>query len=190
VTDFASSLHRASTTLVLTIVAAGVGACSGDRGAHPAAASHACAAAEYHEFDFFLGDWDTYDISAPDKAIARNHVTPMVGACAVRELYEQFDGRVGESFSVYDATRQLWHQSWVTNAGELLLLDGHLIGDKMVLIGTQRSANGVPSLVRGVWYRDSTGVRETADRSSDSGRTWSPWFDIEFRRHGRSTSNR
>lgn len=147
--------------------------------------SRACAGPAYHEFDFFVGDWDTYDAHGPDTIIARNHVTPMLGGCAVRERYEQGDGHVGESFSVYDSTRGLWHQSWVTNRGELLLLDGRLHGDSMVLLGTDRGPHGETRLVRGIWYPESTAVREIADRSTDSGRTWTPWFDIWFRPHRR-----
>lgn len=147
--------------------------------------SRVCAGPPYHQFDFFRGDWDTYDTHGPDTIIARNRVTSMLGGCAVRERYEQRDGHVGESFSLYDASRGLWHQSWVTNRGELLLLDGSLRGDSMVLVGTDRGARGEPRLVRGVWYPESTSVREIADRSTDSGRTWTPWFDITFRPHRR-----
>lgn len=148
--------------------------------------SRACSAPEYRQFDFFLGDWDAYDVG-PDTLIARNHVTPMLDGCAVREQYHQRDGHVGESFSVYDASRGLWHQSWVANDGQLLVLEGHLEGKRLILIGTERTKTGATQLVRGIWYPESTAVRETADRSSDNGRTWTRWFDIWFRPHKGST---
>jgi hypothetical protein len=143
-----------------------------------------CAAPEFHQFDFWLGDWDAFDAAEPTKLVARNHVTPMLGGCAVREVYQQTDGLVGESFSTYDASRGRWHQSWVTNRGTLLLLDGALNGDRMTLTATQKSSAGTASLLRGVWYREGGAVRETVDRSTDGGKTWSPVFDILFRRHG------
>jgi len=31
-------------------------------------ASEACSAPVYRQFDFFVGDWDTYDVQAPDKS--------------------------------------------------------------------------------------------------------------------------
>src|SRR5205085_1515790 len=92
-----------------------------------------CTSPEYRQFDFFVGDWNTYDVGAPNALVARNRVTRMVGGCALREVYEQRDGLRGESFSTYDASRKRWHQSWVTNRGQLLLLDGGLEGDRMVL---------------------------------------------------------
>jgi hypothetical protein len=147
-------------------------------------ASPKCDSAEYRQFDFFAGDWDTYDVSDPRKVVARNRVTPMVDGCALREVYEQTDGMRGESFSTYDATRQLWHQSWVTNRGELLLLDGKLEGTRMVLSATERHADGSASLLRGIWWREGTSVRELAERSTNAGKTWTTVFDIVFRPHG------
>lgn len=145
----------------------------------------ACAGPEYHQFDFFAGDWDTYDVAAPTKAIARNHVTPMAGGCALREVYQQNDGLLGESFSMYDAGRRVWHQSWVTNRGQLLLLEGALADGRMVLTATEQGQGGESSLLRGTWWRIPGAVRETAERSRDGGRTWTPVFDIVFRPHQR-----
>jgi hypothetical protein len=143
----------------------------------------ACVGAEYRQFDFFAGDWDTYDVGVPETITARNHVMPMLSGCALREVYEQRDGLRGESFSTYDASRSLWHQSWVTNRGQLLLLDGQLEGDRMVLIATEREKGGASSLLRGVWWREGANVRERAERSRDGGVTWTPVFDIIFRPH-------
>jgi hypothetical protein len=146
-------------------------------------ASQQCTTPQYRQFDFFLGDWDVYDVGA-SAVKARNRVTHMLGACALREVYERPDGYVGESFSTYDAVRGLWHQSWVTNHGELLLLDGGLKSDAMVLTAMEPITSGSPSVLRGTWRRRPDGsLRETAERSKDGGKTWSVVFDIEFRRH-------
>jgi hypothetical protein len=146
----------------------------------------ACAAAEFRQFDFFAGDWDTYDVADSTKIVARNQVTVILDGCVLREVYQQTDGLVGESFSLYDASRGGWHQSWVTNRGALLLLDGRLEGDRMVLTGTEKATDGTSSLLRGIWRREGPAVRETAERSIDGGKTWKPVFDILFRKHGRS----
>jgi hypothetical protein len=142
-----------------------------------------CATAEFRQFDFFAGDWDTYDVADPSKVVARNRVTVVLDGCAVREVYKQGDGLVGESLSIYDASRRRWHQSWVTNRGSLLLLNGGLEGERMVLTGPDRVADGAPSLLRGLWWRDGADVREKAERSTDGGKTWRPVFDIVFRQH-------
>ncbi|MFL5519004.1 MAG: hypothetical protein ACJ8DJ_22830 [Gemmatimonadales bacterium] len=108
----------------------------------------------------------------------------ILGGCVVHEVYRQTDGLVGESFSIYDASRGGWHQSWVTNHGALLLLDGGLEGDRMALTATEKAPDGTTSLLRGVWRREGNAVRETAERSADRGKTWTPVFDILFRPHG------
>lgn len=142
-----------------------------------------CTEGVYRQFDFFAGDWDTYDVAAPATVIARNHVSPMAGGCALREVYQQDDGLIGESFSTYDAGRRVWHQSWVTNRGQLLLLEGGFTDGRMVLTATEHGRGGESSLLRGTWWRIPGGVRETAERSRDGGRTWAPVFDIVFRPH-------
>jgi len=145
--------------------------------------SATCATPEYRQFDFWLGDWDTFELNAPDKVIARNHVDSILDGCVIREVYEQNDGLVGQSFTIYDGTRKVWHQSWVTNRGQLLIVEGGIQGERMVLTGLDQTTNGKSRQLRGIWVRVSGGVRETAETSSDGGKTWQPLFDIVFRPH-------
>jgi hypothetical protein len=173
-----------ATLLVALAVGLAVTAAStGQSGPHaPPAAS--CSAPAFRQFDFFEGDWDTYDIADSSKVVARNRITSALGGCALREVYEQGDGLVGESLSLYDVSRRRWHQSWFTNQGGLLLLDGGLEGARMVLTGEEKAADGTSSLLRATWWQEGKAVRETAERSADGGRTWAPVFDIVFRPHG------
>ena len=143
----------------------------------------ACTASGYRQFDFWLGDWDTYDVGLPHKIVARNHVDLILDRCVVHEVYDGANGSRGESFSIYDASRHAWHQSWVTNRGVLLLLDGRIVDGAMVLQGTDRSQPEGFRLIRGIWRPATDGVRETAEVSSDYGKSWQPLFDIIFRPH-------
>ena len=145
--------------------------------------SAACSAPVYRQFDFFAGDWDTHDVQAPDKVVARNTVKIILDGCVIHEDYRQNDGLHGDSYSLYDAARKVWHQSWVTNRGALLLLDGGMQGDRMVFKGVERKAGKLDALVRVAWYRQGDGVRETAERSLDGGKSWEPEFDILFKPH-------
>src|SRR5579863_5211998 len=86
--------------------------------------SAACAAPEYHQFDFWVGDWDAFDIDNPTAPVARTRVDRILDGCVLREDYQGRDGHQGQSFSIYDASRKVWHQSWVTNRGELLVIEG------------------------------------------------------------------
>ncbi|MGB8580747.1 MAG: hypothetical protein WCD47_07985 [Candidatus Sulfotelmatobacter sp.] len=115
--------------------------------------------------------------------VARLKVDHLLDGCVLREQYEGTDGHKGESVSIYDGSRKVWHQTWVTNRGELLVIEGGLKDGEMVLTGTDRTAEGRERLVRGIWKAEGAGVRETAVRSPDGGRTWKPWFDLIFRVH-------
>jgi hypothetical protein len=88
-----------------------------------------------------------------------------------------------KSFSIYDASRKVCHQSWVTNRGKLLIIEGKLEDGAMVLAGVDRTPSGEERYVHGIWKPADGGVRETAFTSTDGGKTWKSWFDLMFRPH-------
>jgi hypothetical protein len=141
----------------------------------------ACSAPEYHQFDFWVGDWDAFE-GAGAAPVARLHVTRILDGCALLEDYLDTGGHHGESFSMYDGYRKLWHQTWVANRGELLVMDGAFTAGAMTLGGADPS-KGPRGMVRGTWTPVASGVREVAATSADGGATWQPWFDITFRPH-------
>jgi len=141
-----------------------------------------CAAPEYRQFDFWAGDWDAFEIDG-STPVARIRVDRLLDGCVLREVYEDTAGLRGESFSIYDASRKLWHQSWVTNRGQLLVIEGRLETGEMVLSGVDHTAEGGERHVRGTWKPVNEGARETAVTSTDGGKTWKPWFDLLFRPH-------
>lgn len=142
-----------------------------------------CVAPEYRQFDFWAGDWDVFDIDNPATRVALTRVDRILDGCVLRENYQGTNGAQGQSFSIYDASRKIWHQSWVTNRGQLLIIEGAMQVGEMVLTGMDHTASGEERLVRGMWKPVEGGVRETAVTSSDGGKTWRPWFDLMFRPH-------
>ena len=142
-----------------------------------------CAAPDYRQFDFWIGDWDVFDSDNLAIKVARVRVEPILNGCVLRETYEAPDGHQGQSFSIFDASRQVWHQSWVTNSGQLLVVEGAMQAGAMILNGVDRAPDGKERRVRGIWKAASESVRESATRSTDGGLTWKPWFDLLFRPH-------
>jgi hypothetical protein len=142
-----------------------------------------CSAAEYRQFHFWLGDWDSVD-SATGKPDARVRVTSILNGCVLHEDYQAVDGHRGQSFTMYDATRKVWHQTWVTDHGRLLEIEGHFQSNRMILSGTDLTSTGEHRQIRGIWKPLHGGlVEETAFTSTDGGKTWQPWFDLIFRPH-------
>lgn len=146
------------------------------------APSAQCADAAHRQFDFWLGDWDTFRIGKTNgPSVARNQVTSILGGCVLHEVYTRTDGYTGESFTIYDNARKRWHQSWVSNEGEWLVVEGVRQGKQIVLTGSTTDDKG-ETLHRVSWEHVSDGVRETATQSRDGGKTWQADFDIVFRR--------
>jgi len=141
----------------------------------PAPAS--CAAPVYRQLDFWAGDWDVFDVGSPTK-VAHARVDLILDGCVLREDYQGVDGHKGQSFTIYDAARKVWHQSWVTNRAELLMIEGKLEDGEIVLSGEDHAKG---ELVRGTWKPENGNVREIAVTSTDGGKTWKPWFDLVFR---------
>lgn len=139
-----------------------------------------CSAPEYHQFDFWVGDWDAFDAYNPSKPVARLRVDRILDGCVLREDYQGADGHQGQSLSIYDASRQVWHQTWVTNRGELLTIEGGFRNGAIILSGVDHPA-GVTRQVRGTWKPAPGGFTETGVISTDDGKTWKPWFDLIFR---------
>ncbi len=142
-----------------------------------------CGTPEHRRLDFWLGDWDAYEAADRGRPIARARIDAILDGCALHERYEQADGLVGESFTLYDAARKAWHQSWVTNRGQLLQIDGRFDGARLTLEGPQTTADGQAIRVRATWSPEGDGVRETALVSVDQGQSWKALFDVVFKRH-------
>jgi hypothetical protein len=140
----------------------------------------ACAAPEYRSFDFWIGKWDVYDVGGTS-IVAHADVRLILDGCVLLEEFRGSAGHEGRSFTIYDSSRKVWHQTWVTNAGQLLVIEGQARDGLVELSGTERQSSGVERWVKGTWRINHDVVRETALRSMNKGKTWEQWFDVEFR---------
>lgn len=150
-----------------------------------AATETACAGASYRQLDFWLGDWDVFDVGG-ETPVARAHIMRILDGCVVHELYESTDGAGGmrgESFSIFDRTRGVWHQTWVTSHGSLLQIEGTARDGHVMLAGSYLDAQRQRVHVRAAWWPATGGVREQAETSRDGGHNWKPEFDLVFRPH-------
>jgi hypothetical protein len=139
-----------------------------------------CAAPEYRQFDFWLGTWDVFNPQG--KEVGTNTITLELNGCVLHEHWESVAGaHRGQSFNIYDRTSGRWHQTWVANNGNLLLLDGGLRDGNMVLEGRSVRANGATVQNRITWSREPDGsVRQLWEQSTDGGKTWSAGFDGKY----------
>jgi len=149
--------------------------------AQPALSAPSCSSHDNRAFDFWVGDWDVFDVESPDKLAAHARIDLILGGCAIHEVYQQVDGLRGESLSLYDGNSKQWHQTWVTNRGTLLLINGSSQSGEVTLSGVAHAPDGKTQHIRGTWKLQGKDVRETAVVSRDEGKIWGPLFDIVFR---------
>lgn len=135
-----------------------------------------CSGPEHGQFDFWVGEWR---VTTPDgKHAGDNRIERILGGCALHESWQGAFGGRGFSYNAYDRDRKVWHQTWVDQQGNLLLLEGSLKDGAMVLSGTQGT-----TLNRITWTPNKDGtVRQLWESSTDQGKTWQSAFDGLYRR--------
>jgi hypothetical protein len=72
--------------------------------------ANTCTAPEHRQLDFWIGDWDVFDVDNPTAQVARVRVDRILDACVLHEDYQDSRGHKGQSFSIYDSSRRVWHQ--------------------------------------------------------------------------------
>ena len=140
-----------------------------------AAPSAPCSAPEHRQFDFWVGDWRVHK---PDGSFAGiNRISQEYGGCVIHERYVTGKGYTGESLNIYDASRKVWHQTWVDSGGLLLTLEGRWDGKSMVMEGNAPGPNGELSKQRITWTPNADGSVRQLWEAADSKGTWTVAFD-------------
>ena len=136
------------------------------------AAAGPCDTPEHRQFDFWVGDWAVH--KASDNSVAgMNRVTLEYGNCVVHEHYITGRGYAGESLNIYDASRKVWHQSWVDDSGLLLVIEGGWNGKAMVMEGVD--AKKVKQRI--TWTPNADGSVRQLWETGDGKGGWTTAFD-------------
>ena len=142
----------------------------------------ACTAAEYRQFDYWLGEWTVTD-SSGTQTFGSNLITAEEAGCLLHEHWSGSQGGTGQSFNFFDRVGRRWEQLWIASGGNVLRLAGNLDGASMVLEGESRSASGAALLNRIAWIPQPDGrVQQLWSTSSDQGKTWQVSFDGWYRK--------
>jgi hypothetical protein len=150
-------------------------------------AAPACAAAEFGQLDFWLGDWDVHIRGrGPDQKWEEGHGTNRIrrilGGCAVQESF-QADGPgqfwAGMSLSLYLPAEKHWRQVWVDDQGSWLPFTGGKTGEQFVLTGEPSAGKTMRMIFHDI-RPDHISWRWEGTR--DGGKTWTPQMLIEYRR--------
>lgn len=144
-----------------------------------------CAAAEYRQFDFWVGSWDVYP-TGRQQLIAHSLIESVYNGCGVRENWMPLKAEnSGGSLNIYVPAERSWRQTWIDSSGARVDFKGTLNGTAMVLEGLWHDflGPGKTALVRMTYTQSKDGsVRQLGEASADQGKTWQPSFDFTYRR--------
>lgn len=142
-----------------------------------------CAAAEHHQFDFWIGEWD---VTTPDgKPAGTNRIEVLHDGCVLNEHWQGAKGGEGSSLNAWDGRTKRWRQFWVDKSGGVLQLEGGWNGKDMILTGSYPGPGGVAQVQRITWTPNADGsVRQHWEQSTDGGKLWTSAFDGRYVRKG------
>ncbi len=140
-----------------------------------------------NKFDFWVGSWQVHWINKDGTtAYGTNDIEKILDGKVIRENFKATDagpmsGFEGKSFSVYNAQRQEWRQTWVDNQGGYITFTGEFDGDKRIFETTTVERDGKQLANRMVFY-EIKADSFTWDwmRTDDGGKTWSLLWRIYY----------
>lgn len=149
----------------------------------------ACAASEFHELDFWIGDWEVFSGEDGPKS-ADVVIEPILGGCALHEIWTGARGPRGNGrgLAAYEGSTGDWHYTWVSAGGRPQIMTGELLNDgkEMRFVREQPGPGGRARLHRWSLIDLPDGrVRELALASLDGGRNWETEYDLYWSERGR-----
>ena len=129
-----------------------------------------CDAPEHRQFDFWIGEWTVTNPAG--RTAGTNKITRVAGGCALLEEWSGAGGMPGKSLNIYDASRKVWHQTWVDASGLLLQIEGKFENGSMKMGNATSRITWTPL--------EGGGVRQVWEQTSDGGKTWTVAFDGKY----------
>ena len=166
--------------LMATLIASG-----GSKAATAPPTRPPCAAPEYRQFDFWVGEWRVVSGSDEAKALGTSRVARDPSNCWITEHWHSAQGTDGTSLNAWDAGSHVWRQFWTGTDGTVLRLQGGLRDGAMVLEGGLPRAKGGEQRQRLTWTARGDGsVTQHWETSDDDGAHWVTSFLGVYRRQG------
>jgi tetratricopeptide (TPR) repeat protein len=137
-----------------------------------------CQAAEYRQFDFWVGEWDVVTTDGHNPA-GNSSVQLILDQCALLENWT--GGGTGKSLNHYDTRLKKWIQDWVDSQSNGIHFEGGLENGVMSYFADSADAQGKPLRRHMQFVRiDADHVRQFSQGSSDGGKTWTPEYDFLY----------
>lgn len=143
-----------------------------------------CDAAEFHAFDFWIGEWDAFraDTNAP---AGRSSIRAEDGGCVITEHWTSLNTPYsGRSLNIYDRASGKWEQFWVDSTGNRVLFIGSPTerGMRIATAAPVAVGLGQQAFSRITFTNNPDGtVLQHGEQSAD-GETWTTSYAFIYRR--------
>lgn len=144
--------------------------------------------ANYHEFDFWIGEWEVYKTGTKN-IVGYSKIESIIDGIAIQENYKSAKSKyTGTSINKYNPATGQWEQYWVDNTKLTLHLKGWRIKNKMILENMIETEDGkLGNRITWTNHKDGT-VQQVWEQSNDEGETWSKIFDGTYKKKKRKKS--
>jgi tetratricopeptide (TPR) repeat protein len=136
------------------------------------------------EFDFWLGEWEVRPRANSQAPPSTNVITKIHDGCVVLESYTA-GPFTGQSFNIFDRTRQKWNQTWVDRSGGLHVYWGEVRDGTMYYEGEMPDPTNPTGRLRTrlTFFRIAADtVRQFSESTRDDGTTWFVNYDLIYTR--------
>ncbi len=158
-----------------------------------------CAAPEYRQLDFWVGEWDA-EYTNPDGSTGRgqNRITRNeYGDCVIAEYFRQPGGGtgggdfLGTSYSIYDQVTRSWRQMWVDNQGSMFDLRGGPVSGQrhsFELVNVEPRGNP-PRSLRMTWEDVTADAFVWRWQAQQPDGSWRDLWVVRYRRRAAPTAS-
>ncbi|MEX0644551.1 MAG: hypothetical protein WD076_04530 [Parvularculaceae bacterium] len=140
-----------------------------------------CQAKIFHDFDFWIGEWEVFDPQG--KKAGDNSIKVEEYGCLLVERWVSAQGTTGQSYNFVDHLTGKWTQIWVSAGATIDYAGGLNDKGQMVLEGTIGYPTGVKAPFRGTWTPNKDGtVTQYFQQYNSETKAWGDWFTGHYKR--------
>ncbi len=135
----------------------------------------------YRGMDFWMGEWDVE--TAKGAPAGASKIELILDGCIILENWTGKNGYAGKSFNLFHSDSSKWEQIWVDNQGQVTRYEGDAKDGNIYYRSERVDADGKKVLMKMTFFpKGPDQVRQFGEISPDGGATWTPEYDLLYKR--------